>query len=201
MLAPLRKKDVEEAARVSGIDAKLFLGQVESSAVVPFAIKPVTLNFLLSVCRTQGSLPSSQSALYLEGCRLLAAETSDSRSAAGYRGELTAEQRLAVAARIAASMIFGNRNSVYNGTNPTETSDEDVTTRELSGGRGSGNGVRFNVGEKEIEETLGTGLFSTRGSNRIGWGHQTYAEFLAALVSEEARRFDFSNQKPNHSSG
>jgi hypothetical protein len=81
VLAPLRKKDVEEAARVSGIDAKLFLGQVESSAVVPFAIKPVTLNFLLSVCRTQGSLPSSQSALYLEGCRLLAAETSDSRSA------------------------------------------------------------------------------------------------------------------------
>ena len=180
VLAPLRKKDVEEAARVSGLNAKLFLGQVESSAVVPFAIKPVTLIFLLSVYRKQGSLPSSQSTLYLEGCRLLAAESSESRGAAGYKGELTAEQRLAVSARIATSMIFGNRNAVHNGTNPSEASDEDVAIHELSGGHESDNGVQFNVGEKEIQETLGTGLFSPRGPNRIGWGHQTYAEFLAA---------------------
>ena len=180
VLAPLRKKDVEEAALVSGLDANLFLSQVESSAVVPFAFKPVTLNFLLSVYRKQGSLPSSQSALYLEGCRLLAAETSKSRGAAGYEGELTAEQRLAVATRIATGMIFGNRNAVHNGTNPSEASDENVTIRELSGGNESDNGVQFNVGEKEIQETLGTGLFSSRGPNRIGWGHQTYAEFLAA---------------------
>ena len=180
VLAPLRKKDVEEAARVSGLDAKLFLSQVGSSAVVPFAIKPVTLNFLLSVYRNQGSLPSSQSALYLEGCRLLAAETSESRDAAGYKGELTAVQRLAVAARIAATMIFGNRNAVYLGANPAEAPNEDVDIRELSAGAESTDDGRFKVGEKEIRETLRTGLFSTRGSNRIGWGHQTYAEFLAA---------------------
>lgn len=180
VLAPLRKKDVEEAAQVSGLEAKLFLSQVESSAVVPFAIKPVTLNFLLSVYQKQGSLPSSQSTLYLEGCRLLAAETSKSRGAAGYKGELTAEQRLAVAARIAAGMIFGNRNAICSGANPSEASDEDVTIRELSGGTESADDVCFKVGEKEILETLGTGIFSTRGPNRIGWGHQTYAEFLAA---------------------
>jgi predicted NACHT family NTPase len=180
VLAPLRKKDVEEAARVFGLDAKSFLSQVESSAVVPFAIKPVTLNFLLSVYRNRGSLPSSQSALYLEGCRLLAAETSESRGAAGYKGELTAEQRLAVAARIAAAMIFGNRNAVYLGANPAEVLNEDVEIRELSAGTESADDGRFKVGEKEIRETLGTGLFSTRGPNRIGWGHQTYAEFLAA---------------------
>jgi predicted NACHT family NTPase len=77
-------------------------------------------------------------------------------------------------------MIFGNRNAVYSGTKPSEASDGDVTIRELSGGTESADDVRFKVGEKEIRETLGTGLFSTRGSNRIGWGHQTYAEFLAA---------------------
>lgn len=185
VLAPLRKIDVEEAARISGLDAKLFLNQVESSAVVPFAIKPVTLNFLLSVYRKQGSLPSSQSALYLEGCRLLAAETSESRGAAGYKGELTAEQRLAVAARIAASMVFGNRNAVYLGTNPAEAPNEDVETRELSAGTESADDMRFKVGEKEIRETLATGLFSTRGPNRISWGHQTYAEFLAAWYLEK----------------
>lgn len=180
VLAPLRKSDVEEAARVSGLDAKLFLEQIKSSAVVPFAIKPVTLNFLLSVYRKRGSLPESQSALYQEGCRLLAEETSKSRGAAGYKGKLTAEQRLAVAARIAAGIVFGNRNAVYNGTNPSEAFDEDVPSRDLSGGNELDNDGRFNVGENEIRETLATGLFSTRGSNRIGWGHQTYAEFLAA---------------------
>ncbi len=180
VLAPLRKKDVEEAARVSGLDAELFFNQVEYSAVVPFAIKPVTLNFLLSVYRQQGSLPNSQTDLYLEGCRLLATETGESRRVAGYKGELTAEQRLAVSARIAACMIFGNRNAVFSGTNPAESSNEDVAIRGLTGGEEPDNGIRFNVGEKEILETLGTGLFSTRGPNQTGWGHQTYAEFLAA---------------------
>jgi hypothetical protein len=132
------------------------------------------------VYRNHGSLPSSQSALYLEGCRLLAAETSESRGAAGYKGELTAEQRLAVAARIAATMIFGNRNAVHLGVNPAEAPNEDVEIRKLSAGTESADDVRFKVGEKEIRETLGTGLFSTCGPNRIGWGHQTYAEFLAA---------------------
>ena len=31
-----------------------------------------------------------------------------------------------------------------------------------------------------VKETLGTGLFSSRGPNRMGFAHQTYAEFLAA---------------------
>ncbi len=180
MLAPLRKRDVEEAANVSGLDANLFLQQVESSAVIPFAIKPVTLNFLLSVYEGQGNLPSSQSDLYLKGCRILVAEMSKSRGAAGYKGELTAEQRLAVAARIAAAMIFGNRNAVYLDVNSAETPDEDVGYGELSSGVESAEGESFKVGEKEIRETLASGLFSTRGPNRIAWGHQTYAEFLAA---------------------
>jgi hypothetical protein len=180
VLAPLRKKDVETAASDSGLDAKLFLDSVESSAVVPFSIKPVTLNFLLSVYRKQGSLPNSQSSLYREGCRLLAAETSESRGAARYTGELTVEQRLAVAGRMAACMMLGNRNAVYTGTNLADAPSEDVGIGELSTGTELANDVRFNVGERAIRETLATGLFSTRGFNRIGWGHQTYAEFLAA---------------------
>lgn len=70
VLAPLRKNDVQEAAQASDLDAGLFLAQVESSSVIPFAIKPVTLNFLLSVYQKQGSLPSSQTDLYLKGCQL-----------------------------------------------------------------------------------------------------------------------------------
>jgi predicted NACHT family NTPase len=46
-LAPLRKKDVAEAARENGLDATTFLEHIETSGVVPFAIKPVTLEFLI----------------------------------------------------------------------------------------------------------------------------------------------------------
>jgi hypothetical protein len=31
-----------------------------------------------------------------------------------------------------------------------------------------------------VREVLGTGLFSSRGGYRLGWAHQSYAEFLAA---------------------
>ena len=70
VLAPLRKTDVEESARTSGLDARSFLSQVESSGAVPFAIKPVTLKFLFSLSGKRGGLPSSQVELYLEGCPL-----------------------------------------------------------------------------------------------------------------------------------
>lgn len=180
VLAPLRKADVEESARASGLEGKAFLNQVESSGAVPFAIKPVTLNFLLMLSQKQGRLPSSQIELYLAGCRELVTEKSKSRITAMESGQLSPDQRLAIAARIAACMIFGNRNAIYSGTDLPESSDEDMFFRDLSGGYESDNGARFAITEKEIRETLKTGLFSTRGLNRIGWGHQTYAEFLAA---------------------
>jgi predicted NACHT family NTPase len=55
-----------------------------------------------------------------------------------------------------------------------------VTVREVSGGREQAQGNEFEVGEDAMKEALGTGLFSSRGLNRLGWAHQTYAEFLAA---------------------
>jgi hypothetical protein len=75
--------------------------------------------------------------------------------------------------------FFGNRNAIYAGMDLPESSDEDMLLRDLSGGYETDNGARFAITEKEIRETLITALFSTRGPNRIGWGHQTYAEFLA----------------------
>ncbi|MGE0471563.1 MAG: NACHT domain-containing NTPase, partial [Nitrospira sp.] len=180
VLAPLRKADVEESARASGLDVDAFLSQVESSGAVPFAIKPVTLKFLLMLSLKQGGLPSSQTELYFTGCRELVSEKSESRLAAKETGQLSSNQRLAVAARIAACMVFGNRNAIYAGMDLPEMSDEDMLLHDLSGGYETDNGARFAITEKEIREVLSTALFSTRGANRIGWGHQTYAEFLAA---------------------
>ncbi|MGH7230991.1 MAG: NACHT domain-containing protein, partial [Nitrospiraceae bacterium] len=182
VLAPLRQKDVAEAASVSGIMSDSFLKEIEDKSVVPFAIKPVTLKFLLSTYKQHGSFPKSQAELYLTGCRSLAQENSKSRITAEQTGQLTPNQRLTVAGRIAAITVLANRNTVFTGTNSYDASDEDVTIADLSGGSESSDSTEFAVGEREINETIRSGLFSfsAQGENRVGWAHQTYAEYLAA---------------------
>ena len=50
----------------------------------------------------------------------------------------------------------------------------------MCGGVEYADGNSFEVDEAVIKETINTGLFDSRGENRMGWWHQTYAEFLAA---------------------
>jgi hypothetical protein len=77
-LAPLRRADVLEAARASGIEpAGTFVDQVVGSGAVPLAIKPITLDFLLNTYRRSGALPANQAELYAAGCRLLCEEPPD----------------------------------------------------------------------------------------------------------------------------
>ncbi|NSW84362.1 MAG: hypothetical protein HPY90_14060 [Syntrophothermus sp.] len=179
-LAPLRRVDVREAAKVNGLDPDAFTNEVERKEGVPLAIKPVTLRFLLNLYRKYGSFPHTQTELYFCGSRLLCEEISESRIAAGLKGELTAEQRMAVAARIAAVTMFANRDAIWTGPDFGDIPEEDVTIQELCGGKENVNGNEFEVTRAAIEETLATGLFSSRGPHRLGWAHKTYAEFLAA---------------------
>src|SRR5215217_4236340 len=179
-LAPLRRVDVAEAASANGLDSEAFLNTVEEAEAVPLAIKPVTLDFLLGNYAATGTFPSRQADLYLEGCRWLCEERNDSRVASGRTGELTPDQRLAVAARIAAVTVFSNKYAVWNGVQQPTPEKEDVPVRILAGGTEFVGKDEFAVGEDAIREVLGTGLFSARGPERLGWAHQTYAEFLAA---------------------
>jgi predicted NACHT family NTPase len=182
-LAPLRRKDIREAATVEGIDSDAFLEEVQKKNIVPLAIKPVTLKFLLNIyCRHNGQFPANQRLheLYLDGCRCLCEETNESRLASKLKGKLNPEQRLIVAARIAAVTIFANRFAIWTGIDWGNVPDEDVLLRKLCQGSESVDGREFEVTEEVVEEVLDTGLFSSRGLHRIGWAHQTYAEFLAA---------------------
>ncbi len=179
-LVPLRRLDVIEAARVNNVDQNSFLSEIERAVAVPLAIKPVTLNLLLRIYQQHSNFPKTQADLYLEGCRLLCEETNEDRRTARLIGNLSADQRLAVAARIAAVSIFANRDAVWTTVDQGDVPAEDVTVRELSGGSERAQGNAFEVGESAIREVLDTGLFSARGPNRLGWAHQTYAEFLAA---------------------
>lgn len=179
-LTPLRRVDVVEAANVSGLDTDAFLQEIDRMEAVPLAIKPITLNFLLGTYKRTGKLLSTQKELYLEGCRLLCEETNESRRSARRTGKFTAEERMAVAARIAAATIFAKRSAIWTDVDRGDVPDKDVTVRELCGGNESVNGDEIQVSEDAVRETLDTGLFSYRGPKRMGWAHQTYAEFLAA---------------------
>ena len=189
-LAPLRRKDVREAARAEEIELHDFLEEVQKKNIVSLAIKPVTLKFLLNTYRRHNSqFPANQRLheLYLEGCRCLCEESNESRLASRLKGKLNLEQRLIVAARIAAVTIFANRFAVWAGREQDDVPDEDVLLRKICQGSESVSGREFEVTETVVEEVLDTGLFSSRGLNRMGWAHQTYAEFLAAwyLVQHE----------------
>ncbi len=186
-LAPLRRKDAILAAKANELDHEKFLQEIDRMKAVPLAIKPVTLRFLINTYSHSGHLPDTQAQLYLEGCRILCEESSESRRDARRTGDFTAEQRMAVAARIACISVFANRYAIWTGADQGDVPGEDVTVSKLCGGNEQLNAEQLQVGEAAVRETIDTGLFSSRGGNRMGWAHQTYAEFLAAryLVQHE----------------
>lgn len=177
-LAPLRRQDVALAARVTD-DERGFMGAVMARGAVPLAIKPVTLDFLIRTFAKSGSLPKTQAELYAEGCRLLAAETTDSRLDSGLTGKVPTEERLAIAARVAAATLLCNRSGIR-----ADFLHDDGATMAISELIGvlpeDAQGLPVRVDEPAIDEVLGTQLFEGRlGGVRV-WAHRTYAEFLAA---------------------
>jgi hypothetical protein len=175
-IAPLRRKEVLVAAELEGVqDQTLFVQQVIDKGVTALAIKPVTLAFLIGSWRKRNSFPTTLLDLYREGCRRLCDEDSLERRAAP-RLLVDSNARFATASRIAALTQLGNRFAVWKGRPSEIASDEDVPLHELVGDEEAG----FPVTADLIRSTLDTGLFSSRGSDRIGWAHLTYAEFLAS---------------------
>jgi len=178
-LLPLRRKDVETAAIATSIQPEAFLHELAARQAVPFAIKPLTLRFLLDKFRRDGGLPDKIEAVYFEGCRSLCTEVNPSRVATSQTGKLAPDQRLAVAGRLAALMIFTGRTAVRQGPSADQI-EGDLSIQEALGGTEEENRQIVEITPEAIRETLDTGLFTARGPSRLGWAHQTYAEFLAA---------------------
>ena len=136
-LAPLRRIDVIEAAKAERCCPDDFLKEVHQKNIVPLAIKPITLGFLLNTYdRHGGRFPPNQKLheLYLEGCKLLCEEINESRQGSNRRGNLDVDQRLIVAARIAAITIFANRFAVWTGVDQGNVPIEDALLKKLCHG-------------------------------------------------------------------
>jgi len=188
-LTPLRRIDVERAIERCGLEPAVFMDEVERQGAAPFAIKPITLDFLVNIFqRNNGQFPANQrlADLYLQGCRVLCEEPRDKNYHPQRKSNhLEVEQRLIIAARIAAVTVFARRFSVWIEQDLGNIPDEDVLFRKLSLGSEPANGRVCPVTENAIREVLDTGLFSSRGTNRMGWAHKTYAEFLAAWYLQQ----------------
>ena len=185
-LAPLRQGDVQEAAQKNNLDAEAFLSEIQAREAAPLAIQPITLKFLLKIYQGEGQFPSTRKELYYKGCRKLCDENNSDRCDAGIRGSLTADERMMVAARIAAVIVFANRAAVWTGSDD-EASNKDATILELCGAD-TINGHEFCVTEAVVREVLKiTSLFSFYGDepHRFCFIHQTYAEFLAAWYLDQ----------------
>lgn len=178
-LLPLRRKDVEAAAMARGIEPEGFFRELTARQAVPFAIKPLTLRFLLEKFRRDRRLPDRIEAVYLEGCRSLCTEVNLSRVGTGRLGKLAPDRRLAVAGRLAALMLFTGRTAIWQGASADQI-EGDLSIQEALGGTEEESSQVVEITPEAIRETLDTGLFSARGPSRLGWAHQTYAEFLAA---------------------
>lgn len=184
VLAQLSEKDVKIAALKNGLEeADKFINEIRLQEIVSLAARPVTLNLLLRIYQKDGQLPSKQEYLYHEGCQELCGEWTESRQQIS---PLEKEQRMAVAARIAAITLLTGQPVIWRGLNSDNLADKDavVTVQELCGGKEHFNRNGFKdevpVDRANVLETLSTGLFSYRETNLVGWAHRTYAEFLAA---------------------
>ena len=177
-LLPLRRKDILTAAHRHGIDAEAFLVEVVRCNAQPFAIKPITLEFLLRIFREQGAFPATQYELYDAGCRQLVSELNESRISAAQLGQLDSSERLRAAETIAAVTQLCNKSAVYIGPFSDVVSTDEFSLQDITALESPGNSRSFS--EEQLREALSTGLFSGRGNNRIGFSHRTYAEFLAA---------------------
>lgn len=180
-LLPLRRADVQEAARSLGIQPPdAFLDAIYAADAQPLAIKPLTLKFLLATYQRKQGLPSTQRELYRDGCNLLAAENSPSRQDSRSAGSLELARRVAIAARIAAITVLCRKTAVQLTPEAAPVPLDVVALGDVAGGSEQSGSSSFVVTEEMVRETLGTGLFSSRGFGLMGFAHQTYAEFLAA---------------------
>ena len=183
-LAPLRRIDAQAIVEAEGIDTKKFLEDISIANLQPFALKPLTLKFLIGIYKIEGRLPSNMADLYRLGCTKLCEEANPSRRDASrrdarYLGRLNPAQRLCVAGRLATMTMLGNRYAVWTGAG-MDTPKGDIALSEVAGGTERVDSSEFSVDEVSVREVLDTGLFSARGPSRMGWAHQSYAEFLAA---------------------
>jgi hypothetical protein len=183
-LCPLRLTDARLAAEQLGIDPDRFIEAVFRNAADGLAARPITLFFLLHEFRANGAFPGTHRELYEAGCARLCSEDDlgrieSLRQLYPKHSLPSAAQIEKTAARIAALMMIAGKFAIHTGR-LEESHASDLHISEIAKGFEQSNDELFAVTEFVVLRTLASGLFTSRGENRFGFGHQTFAECLGA---------------------
>ncbi|WP_229536375.1 NACHT domain-containing protein [Pelosinus baikalensis] len=178
-LMPLRRQDVMRAATDEGLDVKTFMEGIFATGITAFAARPITLLTLIHRFKRTGELPKNQVEMYQQGSLKLCDEVNELRRGKKTAGQLPSQQKMVIAGRTAATLMFSNNSTLW--TLPDDGNMPDgAMSIETIFGFDELDGQPILVDQRSVMETLATGLFSARGQNQMGWSHQTYGEFLAA---------------------
>jgi hypothetical protein len=181
-LAPLRRVDIVAAASARGLDGEAIVGEVIVRELQPLAMVPEALNFLLDVAEESGTVPASRREAFEQGLALLSREPDEERRDEQAGGKLSAGGRLAICARVAATLMLSGRSAVRIDGRPP--GPDDATLPQLSGGREEDRltaiPTKIEVDERALREALGTGVLTAAGPGRLAFAQASYAEFLTA---------------------
>jgi hypothetical protein len=177
-ILPLRRSDAAAIA-ATWCDPSAFLQEVGRAGAGPLAARPLTLRFLARTFGESGRLPERGAALYAAGVRSLCEEQNVARRDAGLHGVLSLDERVAVARRIAVATVFGGASALWLGAE-VDAGAEEVAAESLAGSAEPTRGGTLAVTVDAVREAARTGLFTSRGGQRLGWAHATFADFLAA---------------------
>lgn len=177
-LAPLSREDaVRLASSADQVDgASLIAAAMEAGAGV-LASVPLTLDLLIRTYRRTGSLDARPTELFAQGITQLIEEHDDERRVID--DETSVSQRTAIAGRTAARLLLSGRRTIWRGS-VLESGEQDLNADTLEGGYERSASGLFAVTKKTVIATLGTGLFTGRGENRMAFRHGSFAAYLTA---------------------
>lgn len=179
-LLPLRRDDALLAAAQHNIDGELFNTQVKMHSLESFAATPLTLIAILRRLHEDGSLPSDQWELFDQMIVQLCTERNDDLQSAP---NLSAEQKRAIAARIAYLSMFSNRNVIdmdQEADGALCKGKSDLLFSDMIGGSVCAHGESFVITKDGVKETLHTSLFKFSSEGKMTWVQKSYCEYLAA---------------------
>jgi hypothetical protein len=177
-LAPLTRANVATLAEDRGVAPDAFLAAVGAASAGALAAVPLTLDLLLRLFQQDGRLVGGAVALFEQGVLALADEPDEDRRASELRTG-SAHQRVAVAARVCATLVLCGKAALWTGT-ASNVPETDVSSGALSGGSELGPAGPFDVSPELVAATLDTALFSSRGPGTLGPAHATFASYLTA---------------------
>lgn len=177
-LAPLTQNNVREAARCHCINEQEFVDTIIRTGLVNFSSEPITLNFLIDSYKS-GTLKghTDKADIYHKGCIRLSEEINPDYKV---HSELSALQRLKIAARIAALLVLTKKSFIWIGDSRTELTENDLSYDDLAGDSYKFENNDVTISLAQIKEAINTALFTLHDNNRLAFKHKTFSEFLAA---------------------